>query len=113
MNRAIRSFLVVFTFCFAFHNFQLNQAFAAPTIKKLLEKAKPGQTVKIPSGTFVEDVIVPPGVSLIGVNAKKTIIVGRIQLSATPLISVNLSRVTLIHTGGGPSRAVACEGGRI
>ncbi len=94
-------------------NLQQHQVLAATSIKKLLGKAKPGQTVRVPSGTFIEDVIVPAGVSLVGANARKTIIVGSIQLSALPQIPVTLSRLTLIHTGGRNSRAVSCEGGNI
>lgn len=87
--------------------------FSAPTIKKLLDKAKPGQTVRLPSGTFIEEVVVPPGISVVGANARKTVIVGNIQLTAMPQFPVSLSRITVIHTGGRSSRAVSCDGGEI
>lgn len=87
--------------------------FSATSIKKLLDKAKPGQTVRLPSCTFIEDVIVPPGVSIEGKNARQTIIVGNIQLTAMPQVPVSSSRITIIHTGGGNSRAVSCTGGNI
>lgn len=84
---------------------------AVPTIKKLVGEAKPGQTVKIPSGVFIEDVVVPPGVSIAGRSARKTIIVGSLELTSTPRHPVTLSHVKVIHTGGRSSSAVSCGGG--
>lgn len=113
MNHAVRYLFFLFALSFLFCNLQAPPVFAANSIKKLLDKAKPGQTVRIPSGTFIEEVLVPPGVSLRGASAGKTIIVGNIQLTATRQTPVSLSRLTVIHTGGGNSRAVSCRGGNI
>jgi hypothetical protein len=113
MNLVIRYFLIIFAFCLVLCNLQQHQVFGATSIKKLLGKAKPGQTIRIPSGTFVEDVIVPAGVSLVGAMARKTIIIGSIKLSAMSQTPVSLSRVTVIHTGSRISRAVSCDGGNI
>ena len=113
MNSVIRCLCFLLAFYFALFNLQPQSASAATSIKKLLSKAKSGETVRIPSGTYIEDVIVPSGVSLTGRNARKTIIVGSLQLSATPQIPVNLSGVTVIHTGGRNSPAIDCRSGNI
>lgn len=113
INSVSRYLLFLLVFCFVLLHLQSQQVSAAISIKKLLRKAKPGQTIRIPSGTFIEDVVVPSGVSLIGVNAKKTIIVGSIELSAMAQIPVSLSRVTVIHTGDRNSPAINCRSGNI
>lgn len=106
-------FLIIFVFCLLLGNLGPTRALAATSIKKLLDKARPGQTVRIPSGTFIEDIVVPPGVSLTGLGARKTIIVGNIEISGTAQNPVSLSRVTVINPGGSDSRAVACKSGRV
>src|SRR6185369_6063231 len=113
MKITIRRFVIIFAFCFLSGSLGQTQALAATSIKKLLDKARPGQTVRIPSGTFIEDLVVPPGVSLIGAGTRKTIIVGNIELSGTAQNPVSLSRVTVINPGGRASRAVACKSGRV
>jgi hypothetical protein len=110
MKLANCCFAITFVFLLTLSNAAQRPSYS---IKKLLDKAKPGQTVRIPSGIFIEDIIVPPGVSLIGANARKTIIIGSLELSGTEQNPVSLSRVTIIHPGGRASRAITCKSGRV
>jgi hypothetical protein len=76
----------------------------------MLKKARPGDIIKLPAEMYLEEIILPPGVSLRGVNARKTIIIGSVTLTATENNPVLLSDVTLIHTGGRASSLVQCKG---
>lgn len=80
------------------------------SIQALLSEAKSGDSVQLPAGLFLEDISVPPGVSLRGNDARKTTIAGSVTLSSTATQRVSLSAVSLIHTGGRGSSLVQCTG---
>jgi len=82
-------------------------------IDKLLAKAKPGQNIVLKSGFYTADIVVPSGISLRGENPRTTIIAGSVSLAGTPENSVDLSDLTLIHTGERSEPLVACRSGKI
>jgi carboxyl-terminal processing protease len=82
-------------------------------LDELIRSAKPGQVVNLPEGTFRLNIVVPPGVSLAGVDARKTIIEGSIKLQATREHPVLLARVTVLHSGDRLNSAVMCSGPRV
>jgi hypothetical protein len=79
----------------------------------MLHGAKPGDTVQLPPGLFMEVISVPPGVSLRGADARQTIIAGSVSLSSTAAHPVSLSAVSLIHTESRRIPLVKCIGQNI
>ncbi len=113
MKLATRVLLVAATLCLASGAPAQGRVVPATSIENLVRKAKPGGIVKVPPGIYLEDVVIPEGVSLAGSGANHTIIVGSLQLSGTLEIPVSLSQVTVIHTGGSSSSAVTCKSGTV
>ncbi len=81
------------------------------SLQALFREAEPGDTVRLPEGLYLEDLDVPPGVSVRGAGADRTTIAGSIHLVAVGGRPVTLSELTLVPTGLRRRALVQLEGG--